>query len=90
MLQDGSGFVLFDSFWHHVQDVMHNGCPQLQVKVRLHTLLCDSLCYALGVTAWKEQSTSAVLTLPGSAPLSSQYRNMQRCRMFGEITLLHH
>jgi len=47
MLQDGSGFVLFDSFWHHVQNVMHNGCPQLQVKVRLHTLLRDSLCYTL-------------------------------------------
>lgn len=69
MLQDGSGFVLLDSFRHHVQNVMHNGCPQLQVKVRLHTLLCDSLCYTLGVTAWKKQSTSAVLTLLGSATL---------------------
>ena len=23
MLQDGTSFVLFDTFWHHVQDVMH-------------------------------------------------------------------
>jgi len=69
MLQDGSGFVLFDPFWHHVQNVMHYSCPQLQVKVRLHTLLCDSLCYTLRVTACKKQNTSAVQTLLSSAAL---------------------
>lgn len=35
---------------------MHHGCPQLQVKVRLHTLLRDGLCYTLGVTAWKSEA----------------------------------
>lgn len=49
MLQNGPGFVLFDSFRHHVQDVMHHSCSQLQVKVRLHTLFCHSLCNSLGV-----------------------------------------
>ena len=34
VLQDGAGIVLLDAFGHHVQDVVHNGCPQLQVKVQ--------------------------------------------------------
>lgn len=40
MLQDGAGLVLLDTFWHHVQDVMHHSRSQLQVKVRLDSLLC--------------------------------------------------
>lgn len=24
MLQDGTSFVLFDAFWHHVDDVVHH------------------------------------------------------------------
>lgn len=52
MLQDGSGLVLFDALWHHVQDVVHHSSTQLQVKVRLHTLFGHSLGYALGVTSW--------------------------------------
>lgn len=70
VLQDGPGFVLLDPFWHHVQDVVHHSCPELQVKVRLHALLRDSLCDTLGVTAWKEQSPSGILTPPGSDPPS--------------------
>lgn len=50
MLQNGPGLILFDSLGHHVQDVMHHSCSQLQVKVRLHTLFGHSLCNSLGVT----------------------------------------
>ena len=39
MLQDGASLVLLDTLWHHVQDVMHYSCSQLQVKVRLNALL---------------------------------------------------
>ncbi len=39
MLQDGASLVLLDALWHHVQDVMHHSCSQLQVKVRLNALL---------------------------------------------------
>lgn len=51
VLQDGSGLVLFDALWHHVQDVVHHGSTQLQVKVRLHTLFGHCLGYSLGVTS---------------------------------------
>ena len=40
MLQDGASLVLLDTFWHHVQDVMHHSRSQLQVKVRLNALFC--------------------------------------------------
>lgn len=71
VLQDGSGFVLFDPFWHHVQDVVHHSCPELQVEVRLHALLRDSLCDTLRVTAWKKQRPSGILTPLGSDSCSS-------------------
>ena len=53
MLQDCPGHVLFDSLWHHVQDVVHDGGSQLQIEVRLDALLCHSLCDALGVTSFE-------------------------------------
>lgn len=51
VLQDRPGLVLFDSLRHHVQNVMHHSCPKLKVKMRLHSLLCNSLCHPLGVSA---------------------------------------
>ena len=51
MLQDGAGLVLLDPLWHHVQNVVHHSCTQLQVKVALNSLLCDRLGHALGVSA---------------------------------------
>lgn len=60
VLQDGSGLVLFDPLRHHVQDVMHHSCTQLQVKVRLHTLFGHSLCNTLRVTSCRgNQSKTA-------------------------------
>lgn len=47
VLQNCSGLVLFDAFRHHVQNVMHHGCPKLKVKVRLYSLLCYCLRHAL-------------------------------------------
>ena len=56
MLQDGPGLVLFDTLWHHVQDVVHHSSTQLKVKVRLHTLFSHCLGYTLGVTScWGNQ-----------------------------------
>lgn len=49
MLQNGPSLVLLDSLRHHVQDVVHHSCSQLQVKVRLHTLFSHSLCNSLRV-----------------------------------------
>ena len=56
MLQDGPCFVLLDSFRHHVQNVVHDCCPELQIIVTLHSLLSDCFCDSLGV---------ATLKLPG-------------------------
>ena len=39
VLQDGARLVLLDALRHHVQDVVHHSCPELQVKVRLNALL---------------------------------------------------
>lgn len=39
MLQNGTSLVLLDALRHHVKDVMHHSCSQLQVKVGLNTLL---------------------------------------------------
>ena len=41
VLQDGARLVLLDALGHHVQDVVHHGCPELQVKVGLNALLGD-------------------------------------------------
>lgn len=58
VLQDGSGFVLFDALRHHVQDVMHHCSTQLQVKVGLHTLLGNSLGDTLRVTSCNDKHKS--------------------------------
>ena len=52
VLQDGPGLVLLDALGHHVQNVVHDGSTQLQVKVGLHALLSHRLGHALGVTPW--------------------------------------
>ena len=51
MLQDGAGLVLLDSFRHHVQNVVHDGRSQLQIKVRLDSLLRHRLGDTLRMTA---------------------------------------
>ena len=56
MLQDGPGLVLLDALGHHVQDVVHDGGTQLQVKVGLHTLLGHRLGHTLGVTSCEERT----------------------------------
>lgn len=47
VLQNRSGLVLFDALRHHVQDIMHHSCPELQVEMGLHSLLCYCLCHPL-------------------------------------------
>eukprot|EP00123_Amoebidium_parasiticum_P018100 comp24100_c1_seq1/m.43517 comp24100_c1_seq1/g.43517 ORF comp24100_c1_seq1/g.43517 comp24100_c1_seq1/m.43517 type:complete len:308 (+) comp24100_c1_seq1:5498-6421(+) len=53
MLQNGAGLILLDTLGHHVHDVVHHRRTQLQVKVRLHTLLGDRLGNALAVSPLK-------------------------------------
>lgn len=51
VLEDRLGLVLLDRFGHHVEDVVHDGRPKLEVKVGLDPLLGNRLGDALGVTA---------------------------------------
>lgn len=53
MLQNNTGLVLFDSFRHHVQNVMHDSSSQLQVKVAFNSLLGDCLGNAFRVSPFK-------------------------------------
>lgn len=50
MLQDGPGLVLLDTLGHHIHYVVHNRRSQLQVEVRLDSLLGYRLCDAWGET----------------------------------------
>lgn len=50
MLKNRPRLVLFDSLGHHVNDVVHNGCPQLQVEMRLDPLLGHCFGHALGMS----------------------------------------
>ena len=53
MLQNGSSFVLLDSFRHHVEDVVHDRGTKLEIEVRLDSLLRHRLRHTLGVTTLK-------------------------------------
>ena len=53
MLKNNTGLVLFDAFWHHVQNVMHNSSSQLQVEVAFNSLLGDCLGHTLRVSPLK-------------------------------------
>lgn len=43
VLEDRLGLVLLDALGHHVEDVVHDGGAELEVEVRLDTLLGDGL-----------------------------------------------
>mmetsp|Transcript_14739 Transcript_14739/g.38930 ORF Transcript_14739/g.38930 Transcript_14739/m.38930 type:complete len:664 (+) Transcript_14739:435-2426(+) len=51
VLQDGPGLVRAHALRHHVDDVVHDGCAQLEIEVALHALLRDGLRYTLGHAA---------------------------------------
>ena len=51
MLQNRLRLILFDRLWHHVKDIVHDSSAQLQIVVRLDTLLRDGLCDTLAVAA---------------------------------------
>lgn len=53
MLQNNTGFVLFDSFRHHVQNIMHHCGSKFQVKVTLNSLLGDCFGNTFGVSPFK-------------------------------------
>jgi hypothetical protein len=43
VLQDRLGLVLLDPLGHHVENIVHDGGTELEIKVRLDTLLGDGL-----------------------------------------------
>ena len=51
VLHDGLGLVLTNRLGHHVEDITHDGSTQLQVEVRLDTLLGDRLGDSLRVSS---------------------------------------
>ena len=53
MLENGPSLVLFDSLWHHVQNVVHHRSSQLQVEMTLHSLLGDRLGHAFRVSTFE-------------------------------------
>lgn len=53
MLQDRLRFVLLDRLGHHVKNIVHDCSTELQIVVRLDTLLRNSLCNALAVSSFK-------------------------------------
>eukprot|EP01137_Pigoraptor_chileana_P034039 Opistho-2@25961 len=53
MLQNSTRLVLANAFGHHVEDVVHDSRAELEVKVRLDTLLRHCLCDSLGRAALK-------------------------------------
>ena len=53
MLQNRPRLVLLDALRHHVNDIVHHGGAQLQIKVGLDALLGDGLGDALAVAALK-------------------------------------
>jgi hypothetical protein len=62
MLKNRLRLVLLDRLGHHVKDIVHNGCSQLKIIMRLHTLLRDGLSDALAVTTF--ELTSKKVTQP--------------------------
>ena len=53
MLQDSLCLVLLDRFRHHVKNIVHHGCTELKVVVRLDPLLRHSLRNALAVSSFE-------------------------------------
>jgi len=53
MLEDGPGLVGLDTLRHHVENVVHHRCTELEIKVRLHALLRDRLGDTLRVTSFE-------------------------------------
>lgn len=51
VLEDGARLVGPDALGHHVEDVVHDRGPELEIEVALHALLGDGLGDALGVAA---------------------------------------
>ncbi len=42
--------IYLETLWHHVQDIMHNSCSQLEIEVAFHALFGDCLCNTLALT----------------------------------------
>jgi hypothetical protein len=49
VLQNRFGLILLDRLGHHVHDIVHDGRAELEVVLRLHSLLRHGLCHTLAV-----------------------------------------
>ena len=73
MLQNSVDLVLLDTFRHHIHKVAHHGSAELEIKVRLHTLLSDRLRNTLAVTSFKLSREKVTKPAPRN-------RNQDLCR----------
>lgn len=53
MLKNGSRFVLFDAFRHHVQNVVHDRGTKLQIVVRFYALFGHRFCDPFRMTTFE-------------------------------------
>jgi hypothetical protein len=53
MLKDRSRFCLFNSFRHHIENIVHNRSAKLKIEVRLDSLFRDRLCDTFRVTTFE-------------------------------------
>jgi hypothetical protein len=53
MLQNSSGFVCFDTLWHHIQNVMNYSSSQFQIKMTFNSLFRDGFGYSLAMPSLK-------------------------------------
>ena len=53
MLKNCAGLVLLDALWHHVQNIVHNRCAQLEVEVAFNALLGYSLGDSFAVATFE-------------------------------------
>ena len=56
MLKDRSRFCLFNSFWHHIENIVHYRSAKLEIEVRLDSLFRDRLCYTFRVATFELSS----------------------------------
>ena len=59
MLQNCSGFVLLDSFRHHIKNIVHNGGSKFQIEMGFHSLFRYSFGHTL-----RKQSLIKTFSLP--------------------------
>ena len=92
MLQNGPGFVLFDPFGHHIQNIVHYGRTQLQIEMWFDSLLRHSLGHTFRVTSFKltrEEIAQPALQQRSDAAQEEEPHTPSRCPDTATRTLTH-